>query len=89
MSFFLSLNRMKIVRILLFYYWISPLSANTFLAANTAFNTFGNPVYGTHCKNVSITFSGDIPVFDTLKKIKLLHPLIYKRCSSLSPSFNI
>ncbi len=29
------------------------------------------------------------PVFDTLKKIKLLHPLIYKRCSSLSPSFNI
>ena len=31
----------------------------------------------------------DAPVFDTLKKIKLLHPLIYKRCSSLSPSFNI
>ena len=60
MSFFLSLNRMKIVRILLFYYWISPLSANTFLAANTAFNTFGNPVYGIHCKNVSITFSGVI-----------------------------
>ena len=34
-------------------------------------------------------YDADDPVFDTLKKIKLLHPLIYKRCSSLSPSFNI
>ena len=29
------------------------------------------------------------PVFDTLEKIKLLQPLIYKRCSSLGSSFNI
>ena len=29
------------------------------------------------------------PVFDTLKKIKLLQRMIYKHCSSFSPSFNI
>ena len=37
-------------------------------------------------KSASMAYN---PVFDTLKKIKLLQRMIYKHCSSFSPSFNI
>ncbi len=70
---------------------------NTFLAANTAFSTFGNPVYGIHCKNVSITFSGDIPTFNAPlmctsncgshpPAVSRLDRVIISRSSVVSPS---
>jgi len=47
------------------------------LVTYTAFNIFGNPVYGIHCRNVSVTFSGDIPTFNSVRTLQEFKPDIF------------